>query len=296
MASIMMDPMIPRTEPRVLIHPHCELGENPLWHPGEECLYWEDIDAGRVHRFHLPTGDHRVVYEGPVVGGFTFQRNGGVLLFREADLAWVHADGRVEVLRAFSDEGMTRFNDVITDPEGRVFAGTIGKTVESGGLFRFERDGTGTLLFRGTGVSNGMGFSPDGKTFYWTCSTRARIYAYDYDVRTGELSRERLFYQAVEGEGVPDGMAVDEQGDVWSTRWGGYSLVCHAPDGTVRERVRIPAEKVSSVCFGGAGLDECFITTAGGVAGGQTLDGAVFRVSVGRRGMREFESRIEVRG
>jgi D-xylonolactonase len=276
-----------------LINEHCELGENPLWHPEKGCLFWTDITGGRIHRFHLASGWHEVIYNGPTVGGFTFQGDGSLLLFREKDLVLLRAVGPAEVLREFADDGAARFNDVIADPEGRVFAGTIGKTDTSGGLYRVDRDGTITLLFRGTGCSNGMGFSPDLRTFYWTCSTRRLIFAFDYDRATGALSGERIFYRATPEEGIPDGLTVDSDGHVWSARWDGFAVIHHAPDGNVLEKFPFPVAKVSSLCFGGPALDEFFVTTAGGVPGSCSADGSVFRWAAGVRGVPEFKSAIE---
>jgi sugar lactone lactonase YvrE len=275
-----------------LLNDHCELGENPLWNADDGCLYWTDITGGRVHRIQLGNGRHEVMYRGVPVGGFSFQANGDLLLFRVKDLALLKPDGRVEVLKEFSDDGAARFNDVIADPEGRVFAGTIGRTNTSGGLYRVDRDGTITLLFRGTGVSNGMGFSPDLRTFYWTCSTRRRIYAFDYDRGSGALTGERVFYQAAEAEGFPDGMTVDGDGNIWSARWDGFVVVKHAPDGRVLETHPIPVAKVSSLCFGGPAFDELFVTTAGGVPGSDTADGSIYRWRAGATGAPEFRSRI----
>ena len=279
----------------VLINEHCELGENPLWNPDNGCLYWEDIPGGKVHRYDLAGDRHEIIYHGEPVGGFTFQANGDLLLFRVNDLALLHPNGQVDVLRTFADDGMRRFNDVIADPEGRVFGGTIGRTAESGGLYRVDRDGTITLLFRGTGCSNGMGFAPDLRTFYWTCSTARKIYRFPYDQQTGELGERSVFYAAQEGEGIPDGMTVDRDGHVWSARWDGYALVHHAPDGAVLDRIRFPVAKVSSVCFGGPNLDQFFITTAGGQPGTNTADGAVYQMAAGTSGPAEFKSRIRLR-
>lgn len=275
-----------------LLNDHCLLGENPLWNGDDGCLYWTDIDGGTLHRFHLQSGRHEVIYRGVTVGGFTFQVDGDLLLFRVNDLALLRRDGSVKVVREILDEGTARFNDVIADPEGRVFAGTIGRTPESGGLARVERDGSIEWLFRGTGCSNGMGYSPDLRTFYWTCSTRRRIYAFDYDRATGALTGERTFYQATEGEGIPDGMTVDRDGHVWSARWDGYSVAHHAPDGRVIETFPFPVAKVSSLCFGGPELDEFFVTTAGGLPGSETPDGSLYRWKAGVRGGPEFRSRI----
>jgi D-xylonolactonase len=278
--------------PTCLLNEHCLLAENPLWNGDDGCLYWTDIDGGAVHRLHLESSRHDVIYRGETVGGFTFQDSGDLLLFRVRDLALLRPDGAVKVLREIHDEGTARFNDVIADPEGRVFAGTIGRTPESGGLVRVERDGSIDVLFRGTGCSNGMGFSPDLRTFYWTCSTRRRIYAFDYDRATGALTAERIFYQATESEGIPDGMTVDRDGHVWSARWDGFSVVHHAPDGRKIETFSFPVAKVSSLCFGGPALDEFFVTTAGGIPGSDTDDGAIYRWKAGVSGPAEFRSRI----
>jgi sugar lactone lactonase YvrE len=277
-----------------LVNSHRQLAENPLWQAETGMLYWTDIDAGEVHRFHLETGRHEIVYHGPAVGGFTFQENGDLLLFRVNDLALLHPDGTLAVLREFADEGMTRFNDVIADPEGRVYAGTIGRTETSGGLFRVDRDLHITLLFRGTGVSNGMGFSPDLRTLYWTCSTRRQIRAYDYESATGSLSNERVIYQASKEEGIPDGLTIDGNGHLWSARWDGFAVIHHAPDGKVLERHEFPVAKVTSLTFGGPRLDQFFVTTAGGAPDLDTEDGAIYQWSAGVSGPEEFRSRVGV--
>ncbi len=278
--------------PEILAHLHCELGENPLWNGDEGCLYWTDITGGKIHRLHLETRRHEEIYSGETIGGFTFEANGDLLLFRVNDIAVLHPDGMVETVRSFDDEGSVRFNDVIAAPDGSVFAGTIGKTPASGGLFRVECDGSCTLLFRGTDCSNGMGFSPDLRTFYWTCSTRRKIFAFDYDRSTGRLGAERVFYSATEDEGIPDGMAVDREGHVWSARWDGYSIIHHAPDGTPLGKISFPVAKVTSLCFGGPALDQMLITTAGGSAGSESADGAIFCCAAATPGTAEFRSRI----
>ena len=155
------------------------------------------------------------------------------------------------MLREFADDGMERFNDVIADPEGRVFAGTIGRTPMSGGLHRVEPDGTATLLFRGTGCSNGMGFSPDLRKFYWTCSTRRRIYEFDYGRATGTHRRRA---SAVSGQRRGRDSRRDDRrsrGHIWSARWDGGAVVHHAPDGRVLEKFPFPVAKVSRFASAG---------------------------------------------
>src|SRR6185369_195879 len=129
-------------------------------------LYWADIDGGRLFRVDHQTGEHECFHQNPdKIGGFTFQDDGSLLLFEVNRIARLGKDGKRRVLAEQIDSGMVRFNDVIADPEGRVFAGTIGKSDESGGLFRVDLDGAVETLWRGTGWANGMRFRPDLRQF-----------------------------------------------------------------------------------------------------------------------------------
>src|SRR6188768_1029712 len=143
---------------------HCVTGENPLWRASEGRIYWEDIETGRLFRAeHARAKDaaapqHECFYRGDRVGGFTFQTDGSLLLFEEDRIACLSPNGERRVLKSGFDAAMERFNDVIADPEGRVFAGTIGSSDQNGGLFCIEQDGSARLMWRGTGCANGMAF------------------------------------------------------------------------------------------------------------------------------------------
>jgi len=273
---------------------HCRCGENPLWDDRRKVLYWTDIPAGRLFRYDAASGAHEQFYDGGQVGGFTLQDDGALLLFGENQVRLLRPDGSEAVMADDVDDGMTRFNDVIADPAGRVYAGTMGKTRESGGLFRMDTDGRFTCLFRGTGVSNGVAFTPGREQFYWTDSTNRRIYRFRYDQQTGELSDRRLWLELSPEQKTPDGMTVDRDGGVWSARWDGFGVFRYTPEGELVEKIELPVAKVSSVIFGGDDLDELYITTAGGDEAAETPDGTLYRLKVGVRGLGEFRSRVAV--
>jgi D-xylonolactonase len=204
--------------------------------------------------------------------------------------------GEYRVLAQGIDPHMVRFNDVIADPEGRAFAGTIGKNAEVGGLYRVDLDGRVELLWRGTGCANGMGFTPDLRRFYWTDSTAQVIYIADYDRASGALTNRREFYRAPVEEGIPDGLCVDRAGHVWSARWGGSTLLRLDGEGRLAERVTFPVSRVSSATFGGPDLDVLYVTTAGGsgLADDHELDGTLYRFQVAVPGTAPFRSRIRL--
>lgn len=266
-----------------------ELGENPLWDEINQCLYWTDIPAGEIHRFAAAYQRHQVVYKGCPVGGFTLQKNGELLLFRVNDVAVLRANGTVKPILSFSENGMDRFNDVIAAPDGGVFAGTIG--TKECGLYRVNCSGVITKLFDGTTCSNGMGFSIDRRTFYWTCSTSRRILKFDYCEQTGELSNRALFYQAAEG--TPDGLTIDHDGFIWSAHWDGFCIKRISPEGKVVKSISLPVARISSVCFGGAGLNDLFVTSAKNPDAAELLGGSVFKILPGVKGISEFKSDIQ---
>lgn len=269
----------------------CHLSEGPLWHADRNSIFWTDITAGRIYRIDESSHRMEMIYQGDPVGGFTLQENGGLLLFRLNDIVLLDANGRISLVRKFSDVGMNRFNDVIADPRGRVFAGTVGKNPEAG-LYRMDLNGEMTKLFSGTACSNGMGFSPDEKKFYWTNTTTREIFEFDYDAESGEISERKVFYTSAPNEGVPDGLTVDSEGCVWSARWGGSSVVRHSPDGNVLGQIQFPALNVSSICFGGKNLDEMFVTAAQNQNDPSPHVRGLFRLRVDICGKKEFTSRI----
>lgn len=282
-------------EPRIVADYGCVCGENPLWHPTERRLYWTDIDTGRLFRYDPSTGAHECFYEGAPVGGFTIQADGGLLLFMERGAVKIWKDGVVTtVLEEIPQERASRFNDVIADPRGRVFCGTMPTSERLGRLYRLDTDGSLALLLEDVRCSNGMGFTLDRKGLYFTDSEEYTIFLFDYDEETGALSNRRVFYQNPESEGLPDGMTVDAEGYLWSACWDGWSLLRIAPDGSVVRRIRFPAKQVSSVIFGGEDYSEAYVTTAGGedkIANGPGA-GALYRLCLGVRGLPEFPSRV----
>lgn len=276
---------------------NCVVGEGPMWHPTERVVYWADIPQGRIFRYDPATGEHGLVFECGQVGGFTVQGDGSLLLFMEKGAVASLSEGNLEYLiNEIPEERNTRFNDVIADPAGRVFCGTMPSPDHPGSLYRLDTDGSIARVLEGIGISNGMGFTPDNQRMYFTDSPTHNIYIFDYDIDSGELSNKRVFVNTEENDGIPDGMTVDSEGFVWSARWDGSSLVRYSPQGEQVNRIWFPARKVSSVIFGGEDYTDMYVTTAGGE--NKTAEGpgagCLYRLNLGISGRPEFLSRVEL--
>jgi len=282
--------------PEVIVDCACATGENPLWHPMEKRVYWVDIPVGRLFR-HDPVSVRTESFDlGIATGGFTIQPDGALLLFMARGGVAVWREGTMQkLIKGIVDERENRFNDVIADPEGRVFCGTLSLPTRPGRLYRLDVDCRFARLLDDVGTSNGMGFTPDGKRMYHTDTRKHEIRMFDYDRATGAIINQRTFVKVSEGPSRPDGLTVDAEGCVWSARWEGSCLVRYSPEGKEMLRIEVPVKNVSSLTFGGPDYTDIYITTAGGndrVVNGSSA-GALFHMNLGIRGVPEFFSRID---
>lgn len=275
----------------------CHVGEGPLWHPEQKRLYWVDILQGRMFRYDPATGEHELCYEDQTIGGFTLQEDGKLLLFMSRGAVKTWDDGQMEtIIDEIPEERENRFNDVIADPEGRVFCGTMSTPDQAGRLYRLDPDRSIRTILEGCGTSNGMGFDLDLKQMYHTDSGQEMrwIRRFDYDRATGTISNPTIFHQRVPDTGKPDGMTVDAEGFVWSALWDGQALIRLAPDGTMIQRIDFPVPKVSCITFGGDDYTDMYITTAGGHLREEdgAEAGALYHLNLGIAGRPEFRSKI----
>lgn len=273
----------------------CETGENPLWHEQEQRLYWTDIPRGRLFRYDPKTEKHEQCYQGRPVGGFTIQEDGSLLLFMDRGTVAIWNDGLLkEVIPELPAERTSRFNDVIADPRGRVFCGTMSTPERKGRLYRVDPDGSCNVLLEEVGCSNGMAFASDCKSFYHTDSFAHEIYVFDYDIDSGGIQNQKVFARFTEADGMPDGLTMDADGGLWTALWGGRGIVRLRSNGEVDRRIGLPTPKTSSLTFAGQDYRDLYVTTAGGNTRNEDgeLAGALFRIRNQAHGVPQFCSNV----
>ncbi len=250
-------------EPTVVADYQCEVGECPLWHPDEHQLYWTDQFTGRLFRYDPASETHEQFYDGDDVTGFTLQADGSLLLFMDEGAIRRLDNGELTtVVDGVAELRESRFNDVIADPDGRVFCGTQPATDDLAYLYRLDTDGELTTLCDDIELANGLGFSPDLESLYLCETMGGRVYEFDYDRATGALSNRTTFAEIPQEEGLPDGLTVDTAGHVWVALYGGSSVVRFTPAGTRDRRINLPAQDVTSLTFGGSSMNELYVTSA----------------------------------
>jgi sugar lactone lactonase YvrE len=270
-----------------------ELGERPFWDGSG--LSWVDINAGRLHRYRPGLGDE-VVLELPVpLGAAAPRQRGGYVLATAAGFRLAGPDGKLEegAIRPVGLNPDSRFNDGACDPAGRFWAGTVTSDVRpgAGALYRLDPDGSVTIMLDKVTESNGLGWSPDGGTMYFIDSgePEPRIRAFSFNLAAGEPGQSRDLVRFPGGGVVPDGLVVDHDGCLWVAMWGGAEVRRYAPDGALLAVLPVPVTQPTCPAFGGAGLDELYLTSAWlGMTASQRaaepLAGHVLRTRPGVRG------------
>jgi len=275
-----------------------KLGEGPLWHAEEQAIYWVDIEQNCFYRFYPQTGTYESFDVGVMIGVLAIRAGGGLVMATKQGFAfWEAQQGLRFIADPEAHKPFTRFNDGAVDCQGRFWAGTMCYPDDAcvqpeGSLYRLDPDLSLHTMETGIGISNGIGWSPDNRLMYFTDSPLHMIYAYDFDATTGTIENRRPFIHTPHENGVPDGLAVDGEGFIWSARWGGGKITRYDPDGRVERAIRLPVQYPTSCTFGGEYLDELYITSAWTALSEekraqQPFAGDLFRLQVGIKGLEQ---------
>jgi sugar lactone lactonase YvrE len=274
--------------------PLSQLGEGIIWHPVRQVWYWVDITGQQLHRYDPVTRQTVSIMLESMIG--TVVPATGQFQVLVAMETGIYGMDEKAMFRKVSDYPLgehqdNRFNDGKCDPAGRFWMGTMNKQVQkaAGNLYVFD----GRSLMRkehGVTISNGLAWSNDRSTMYYTDTYEYAIYAYDFDLESGEIGNRRVAIQVPEKEGAPDGMTIDEEGMLWVAHWGGGAVIRWNPlTGEVVQKIELPAPHITSCAFGGVDHQTLFITSAReGLSTAELenypLSGSLFRVHTDCKG------------
>ncbi len=274
------------------------IGEGAFWDAAEHRLWWVDIPAGQIFRLDPATGHHATFGVPEPVGCLAPRVAGGLVLATKSGFhLFDPATGtKTSIVDPERDRPLNRFNDGTTDPRGRFWAGSMRDAPPAAAEGAFYRLGEDHACWRwrdGITITNGLAFSPDGRTMYFSDSADEvrTIWAADYDVDDGVPSNVRPFFDTRAVAGRPDGGTVDADGCYWMAGVGGWQLVRLTPGGAVDRIVDMPVERPSKPMFGGVDLDVLYVTSIGrdltpGTATRQPDAGGLFAVTgLGCRGL-----------
>lgn len=272
------------------------LGECPVWSAAEQVLYWVDINAPSLNRFDPATGGNTAMPMPESIGSFAPSSSGGFIVALRGGLWLARDDGTLDrkVADAPYAPAHHRFNDGRCDAAGRFFVGSMNekRDANSASLIRVDPDFRVTRVLDDIMISNGLAWSPDGRTLYHADTPTHTIRAFDYDAATGTPSRPRVFAQWSGETDRPDGAAVDSAGNYWSAFYRGGKVVKLSPRGQVLAEYATPAMCPTMCAFGGADLRTLYVTSARQMRDADELarlpqSGGIFALAVDTPGLPE---------
>ncbi|WP_298723734.1 SMP-30/gluconolactonase/LRE family protein [uncultured Ferrovibrio sp.] len=242
------------------------LGESPVWDMRRQRLWFVDILAPSIHSLDPVTGDVQHFKMPAAVGSIGLAKGGRLIV---ALRTGVHLfDPKSEKLEFLvhpePDLHMNRLNDGKVGPDGCFWVGSMHDAIPrqpTAALYRITPDGGCTRVVEGVRASNGLAWSPDSKVMYHADSRAPDIRAYDFDIRTGNLSNVRTLAAPDEALGLPDGAAVDTDGNYWSAGITSGRLNKFSPSGELLESIELPVPAPTMPCFGGPDMKTMFITS-----------------------------------
>lgn len=254
---------------KTLISSKCLIAECPSYDEKNDLLYWVDMFRKNIFQYNFRNGEmsqHKVPkYVSYIVPTETLSTviigmQDGAYSYNFDDSTMIFLGGPIN-----HDPLTYRFNDGKCDAAGRLWTGTTAFFEENSNssLYEFSGGSDFKQMFHGVNVSNGLGWSPDSKSMYYTDSGKKLIYKFDFDLESGQISNKRILINFWNESGNPDGMAIDKNGNLWICHWGGYKISQWDPNnGKKLREIGIPAKQVTCPVFVGSDFSKLVVTTA----------------------------------
>jgi sugar lactone lactonase YvrE len=249
---------------------HDKLGEGPVWDQAGERLLWADHVGEVIHEARCGAkGEWKESRRWTLhrhLAATIPRKQGGLVVVSASEVVMMDDSGATTPFVSFDfDPRAVRFNDAKCDPQGRLWAGTLGLDfTPCGALYRIDPDGTIETVLEGVTLSNGLDWSPDGSTFYYVDTLSMGIDAFDFDSAKGSIHNRRTIVKLEPGAGGANGITVDGDGGIWLALTGGGEVRRYLPDGTLTTRIQISVPGATSCAFGGRDLDQLLITSRSG--------------------------------
>jgi len=253
---------------RAISNERSDCGEGPIWNSSTGILSWVDIAGNKWHQVSLSSSGQTATktFKVPTVIGAIVERSqGGYLAAVKEGFGLVSVEGKYSSDISFLSS-KERMNDAKADAKGRYWAGSceLGFAPGQGKLHMIDENKVIRTMEKGLTLPNGLGWSPDNKSFYFVDSMQHVMWKYDFDLESGDISNRRVLVNFADDGSVPDGMCVADDGSLFVAMWGGYRVEVYSPNGVLKEIIPVPVQQPSSCTFAGPDGTTLIVTSASG--------------------------------
>jgi sugar lactone lactonase YvrE len=287
-----------RNKVELVLDTQSSLGEGAVWNYRTGELIWVNI-TDKILNFYNPVMNfNKELFTGEMIGTVVPAESGKVIVALENGFYQIDpaTGNKTFIADPEEDKPDNRFNDGKSDPAGRFWAGTMHKQGKSGegALYRLDPDGSVHKMVDNVSTSNGIVWSADHSKMYYIDTPTRKVMAWDYDNETGDIRNPRTAIEIPAEMGYPDGMTIDDGGNVWIAMWSGAAVGCWNPEtGELMRTIDVPAKNVTSCAFGDEDLGTLYITTARQGTNEDDLKkyphaGGLFKVRPGVKGVQAY--------
>jgi len=282
----------------LVIDSKSKLGEGAIWNYKTGELIWVDILSEILNFYNPKTNFNKELFTGQLIGTVVPTESGQVLVALQNGIYKLDPETGTKKFIVNPEEKLpdNRFNDGKCDPAGRFWAGTMNTKGEegAGSLYCLDNDSTIRKMIGNVSISNGIVWVLENSKMYYIDTPTQMVMAYDYNNETGEITNPETAVEIPKDMGSPDGMTVDEEGNIWVALWGGSAVGCWNPEtGELLRTIEVPAKNVTSCAFGDDDLETLYITTARTGTSNEDLkkfpkSGSLFKTKPGVKGMKAY--------
>tara|TARA_B100000029_G_C17445565_1_gene913106 strand:+ start:215 stop:1105 length:891 start_codon:yes stop_codon:yes gene_type:complete len=289
--------IIPKTRVQCVNRQRALLAESPVWDIGGQCLYWIDIEGRTFNCFNPVTSDNTSVATTERISAFAIREKGGFVVATENGFKLYNLETNIfsHIIDPEKDKPNNRFNDGRCDRMGRFWAGTMvehGAILPDAGLYCLDQRFICKKKYSNVILSNGLAWSPDNQTMYLADTRQSIVWAFDFDIDTGNISNQRSFIEFGPRDGVPDGATVDTDGCYWLAMSRASQICRYTSSGKLDSTINLPVTKPTMCAFGGKTLNTLYVTTNSyGFSRteliSQPLAGSLFAIELSAQGIAE---------
>ena len=247
----------------------CELGESPIWHKNTNNFIWLDYLKSKIF-FYNPINkdivEKKLDLEAPLGGIALYNNFKSLIIAHKNGLSIISLDSfsMTDFVHPEIGKNDVIYNDLKVDRDNSLWISTshIDETEGKGSLWRLDKNKKIQLVDKGFKVSNGPAFSPCGNYIYFNDTFTYQTYIYQLPKEDNGKVEKKIFYKFDEEDGYPDGITVDEDGNIWIAHWGSGIITKQSPSGEILSKFNLPSLNLTSLCFGGANYKNLIVTSA----------------------------------
>ena len=256
---------IKTSKPIVLWNLQCTLGEGTLWVKEQNTIYFVDIKKKKIFSLNIKTKKRKIIKVNKEIGFVAHVKKDIFILGLQGEIR-IQSLKTKKIIKSIPIESNTklnRINDGKTDPAGNLWFGTMDnleRKIEKGSLYKLDKKLLITKIDTNYRITNGPAFI-DQYNFYHTDSSKKKIYKIAIN-KNNKIKTKKIFKSFSNKEGVPDGMTLDRNRNLWVAHYHGACISVFNHTAKLIHKIKCPAKNITNCTFGGLNNNELFVTSA----------------------------------